>query len=94
MAESASSSPEAAGSAPRQHIAVLQFEDQATVIKRADAPLTALVASLGFVPMAAATGAGAEVQRPLATIVIGGFISSTILQSLVMLAQYALFQVR
>jgi cobalt-zinc-cadmium resistance protein CzcA len=41
--------------------------------------MTALVASLGFVPMALATGAGAEVQRPLATVVIGGIISSTFL---------------
>ena len=41
--------------------------------------VTALVASLGFVPMALATGAGAEVQRPLATVVIGGILSSTFL---------------
>ena len=41
--------------------------------------MTAFVASLGFVPMAIATGAGAEVQRPLATVVIGGIISSTFL---------------
>ena len=41
--------------------------------------MTALVASLGFVPMALATGSGAEVQRPLATVVIGGIISSTFL---------------
>jgi cobalt-zinc-cadmium resistance protein CzcA len=41
--------------------------------------MTALVASLGFVPMAVATGSGAEVQRPLATVVIGGIISSTFL---------------
>ena len=41
--------------------------------------MTALVASLGFVPMALNTGMGAEVQRPLATVVIGGLISSTIL---------------
>jgi heavy metal efflux system protein len=41
--------------------------------------MTALVASLGFVPMAVATGAGAEVQRPLATVVIGGLITSTAL---------------
>jgi len=41
--------------------------------------MTALVASLGFVPMAIATGAGAEVQRPLATVVIGGILSSTFL---------------
>ena len=41
--------------------------------------MTALVASLGFVPMALATGTGAEVQRPLATVVIGGIVSSTLL---------------
>jgi cobalt-zinc-cadmium resistance protein CzcA len=41
--------------------------------------MTALVASLGFVPMAIASGAGAEVQRPLATVVIGGILSSTFL---------------
>ena len=41
--------------------------------------MTSLVAPLGFVPMAIATGPGAEVQRPLATVVIGGIISSTIL---------------
>ena len=41
--------------------------------------MTAFVASLGFVPMAIATGAGAEVQRPLATVVIGGILSSTFL---------------
>jgi cobalt-zinc-cadmium resistance protein CzcA len=41
--------------------------------------MTALVASLGFVPMAIAAGAGAEVQRPLATVVIGGILSSTFL---------------
>ncbi|RTL71618.1 MAG: CusA/CzcA family heavy metal efflux RND transporter [Hyphomicrobiales bacterium] len=52
--------------------------------------MTALVASLGFVPMAIATGAGAEVQRPLATVVIGGIISSTILTLLVLPALYVL----
>lgn len=50
--------------------------------------MTALVASLGFVPMALATGAGAEVQRPLATVVIGGIISSTLLTLLVLPALY------
>jgi cobalt-zinc-cadmium resistance protein CzcA len=50
--------------------------------------MTALVASLGFVPMAVATGTGAEVQRPLATVVIGGIISSTILTLLVLPALY------
>ena len=46
--------------------------------------MTALVASLGFVPMALATGTGAEVQRPLATVVIGGLITSTVLTLLVL----------
>ncbi len=50
--------------------------------------MTALVASLGFVPMAFNVGAGAEVQRPLATVVIGGIISSTILTLLVLPALY------
>ncbi len=54
--------------------------------------MTALVASLGFVPMAVATGAGAEVQRPLATVVIGGIISSTLLTLLVLPALYVLFR--
>src|SRR2546422_9972443 len=42
--------------------------------------MTALVASFGFVPMALATGAGAEVQKPLAIVVIGGFVRSTLLK--------------
>ena len=54
--------------------------------------MTALVASLGFVPMAISTGAGAEVQRPLATVVIGGIISSTLLTLLVLPALYVLFR--
>ena len=53
--------------------------------------MTALVASLGFVPMALATGAGAEVQRPLATVVIGGIISSTLLTLVVLPALYRMF---
>jgi cobalt-zinc-cadmium resistance protein CzcA len=52
--------------------------------------MTALVASLGFVPMAFNVGAGAEVQRPLATVVIGGIVSSTILTLLVLPALYRL----
>ena len=51
--------------------------------------MTAAVASLGFVPMAIATGAGAEVQRPLATVVIGGIISSTLLTLVVLPIWYA-----
>jgi cobalt-zinc-cadmium resistance protein CzcA len=52
--------------------------------------MTALVASLGFVPMALNVGAGSEVQRPLATVVIGGIISSTILTLIVLPALYRL----
>jgi cobalt-zinc-cadmium resistance protein CzcA len=50
--------------------------------------MTALVASLGFLPMALSTGVGAEVQRPLATVVIGGVLSSTLLTLLVLPAMY------
>jgi cobalt-zinc-cadmium resistance protein CzcA len=56
--------------------------------------MTALVASLGFIPMAFNVGAGAEVQRPLATVVIGGIISSTILTLLVLPALYRLIHGR
>jgi cobalt-zinc-cadmium resistance protein CzcA len=56
--------------------------------------MTALVASLGFIPMAFNVGAGAEVQRPLATVVIGGIISSTALTLLVLPALYRLVQRR
>ncbi|POR07933.1 CusA/CzcA family heavy metal efflux RND transporter [Diaphorobacter sp. LR2014-1] len=52
--------------------------------------MTALVASLGFIPMAIATGTGAEVQRPLATVVIGGILSSTMLTLLVLPILYRL----
>ena len=52
--------------------------------------LTGLVASLGFVPMAVAQSAGAEVQRPLATVVIGGLIVSTLLTLVVIPAFYRL----
>ena len=56
--------------------------------------MTALVASLGFVPMALNTGTGAEVQRPLATVVIGGIISSTLLTLFVLPVLYALLHGR
>ena len=56
--------------------------------------MTALVASLGFVPMALNTGTGAEVQRPLATVVIGGIVSSTLLTLLVLPVLYYLLHRR
>jgi cobalt-zinc-cadmium resistance protein CzcA len=52
--------------------------------------MTALVASLGFIPMALNTGIGAEVQKPLATVVIGGLVSSTILTLLVLPVLYSI----
>jgi cobalt-zinc-cadmium resistance protein CzcA len=53
--------------------------------------MTAMVASLGFIPMAVSAGAGAEVQRPLATVVIGGLISSTFLTLLILPVLYGIF---
>ncbi|MEG3767693.1 CusA/CzcA family heavy metal efflux RND transporter [Alteromonas sp. 14N.309.X.WAT.G.H12] len=60
------------------------------VIRLRPVLMTAFVASLGFVPMALNTGTGAEVQRPLATVVIGGVISSTVLTLIVLPALYSL----
>ena len=56
--------------------------------------MTALVASLGFVPIALATGTGAEVQRPLATVVIGGLITATALTLFILPALLRLFEIR
>ena len=53
--------------------------------------MTAMVAALGFLPMALSTSDGAEMQRPLATVVIGGLITSTLLTSLVIPAIYPWF---
>ncbi len=53
--------------------------------------MTALVAALGFIPIAISTGVGAEVQRPLATVVIGGILTSTALTLLVLPALYLTF---
>ncbi|WP_180027749.1 efflux RND transporter permease subunit [Acinetobacter sp. YH16032] len=61
---------------------------QGAVLRLRPVLMTAFVASLGFVPMALATGTGAEVQRPLATVVIGGIISSTILTLLLLPVLY------
>ena len=56
--------------------------------------MTALVASVGFIPLAISTGAGAEIQRPLATVVIGGLLSSTVLTLLVSPIVYAWIEER
>ena len=72
----------------RRHRDDGQSEDEAIVAGAMERVrpvlMTALVASLGFVPMALATGTGAEVQRPLATVVIGGLMTSTVLTLLVL----------
>jgi cobalt-zinc-cadmium resistance protein CzcA len=54
--------------------------------------MTAFVASLGFLPMAISNGAGAEVQRPLATVVIGGLMVATFLTLIVLPILYTLFE--
>lgn len=74
-----------------------ETEDRHLALRRAAAGrlrpvlMTALVASLGFLPMALSTGAGAEVQKPLATVVIGGLLTSTILTLLVLPSVLRLF---
>ncbi|HTO63853.1 MAG TPA: CusA/CzcA family heavy metal efflux RND transporter [Bradyrhizobium sp.] len=75
-------------------LSLLEAVRQSALTRLRPVLMTALVASLGFIPMAVATGAGAEVQRPLATVVIGGVISSTILTLLVLPALYVLLRAR
>lgn len=65
---------------------------QATETRLRPVLMTAAVASLGFLPMALSNGAGAEVQRPLATVVIGGLISATLLTLFVLPSLYLLFE--
>jgi cobalt-zinc-cadmium resistance protein CzcA len=56
--------------------------------------MTATVASLGFLPMAISTGAGAEVQKPLATVVIGGLVTATFLTLFVLPMLYIIFNTK
>ncbi len=77
-----------AGLAPRE------AAYEAALLRLRPVLMTALVASLGFVPMALATSAGAEVQRPLATVVIGGLLTSTLLTLLVLPTVYSWFAPR
>ncbi|HKM52741.1 MAG TPA: efflux RND transporter permease subunit, partial [Isosphaeraceae bacterium] len=67
---------------------------EAAIVRLRPILMTALVAGLGFIPMALATTPGAEIQRPLATVVIGGLITSTMLTSLVLPAIYPWFAKR
>ena len=64
---------------------------EAAIVRLRPILMTALVAGLGFIPMALATTPGAEIQRPLATVVIGGLFTSTMLTSLVLPSIYPWF---
>jgi cobalt-zinc-cadmium resistance protein CzcA len=75
-------------------LGILDVLRRACALRMRPVLMTALVASLGFVPMALATGSGAEVQRPLATVVIGGLVTSTALTLLVLPTVYSLFRRR
>src|SRR5437868_2667365 len=73
----------------------LPLEDavgQAALTRLRPVLMTTLVASLGFVPMAFSTGIGAEVQRPLATVVIGGVVSAMVMSLLVLRVLYLIFK--
>ncbi|MCW5960389.1 MAG: efflux RND transporter permease subunit [Pyrinomonadaceae bacterium] len=73
----------------REGKTVLEAVTEGAMTRLRPVLMTALVASLGFIPMAIATSAGAEVQRPLATVVIGGLITSTLLTLLILPTLYA-----
>ncbi len=75
-----------------QGLAVCQAVFQGAMTRLRPVLMTAFVASLGFVPMALATGPGAEVQRPLATVVIGGILSSTFLTLVLLPVLYVWFE--
>ncbi|HEV8612959.1 MAG TPA: efflux RND transporter permease subunit, partial [Gemmatimonadales bacterium] len=68
--------------------------EEGTAVRLRPVLMTALVASVGFLPMALSTSAGAEIQRPLATVVIGGLISSTLLTLLVLPTMYVWLEAR
>ena len=72
-----------------QDIPLMEAIEQSAIMRLRPILMTALVAGLGFVPMALNTGVGAEVQRPLATVVVGGVISDNILTLLVLPSLYA-----
>lgn len=73
-------------------VSVSQAIENAALIRLRPVLMTALVATLGFLPMAVSHGAGAEVQKPLATVVIGGLITSTVLTLLVLPVLYSLLR--
>ena len=69
-------------------MSIVEATWQGAILRLRPVLMTACVASFGFIPMAIATGTGAEVQRPLATVVIGGIISSTLLTLVVLPVLY------
>jgi len=71
---------------------LIEIIKKGTMVRLRPVILTASVASLGFLPMALATSAGAEVQKPLATVVIGGLVSATLLTLLILPVLYLLFE--
>lgn len=73
-----------------ENVSVTEAASRAAIERLRPVLMTALVASLGFVPMALASGTGAEVQRPLATVVIGGILSSTVLTLFVLPLLYCM----
>ncbi|MGA2257393.1 MAG: efflux RND transporter permease subunit, partial [Thermoguttaceae bacterium] len=75
----------------KQGVALEQAVEEAAMTRLRPVLMTALVASLGFVPMAFNTGMGAEVQRPLATVVIGGIFSAMVMSLLVLRVLYMVF---
>ena len=75
----------------KQGVALEQAVEEAAMTRLRPVLMTALVASLGFVPMAFNTGMGAEVQRPLATVVIGGVFSAMVMSLLVLRVLYMVF---
>ena len=75
----------------QEGLGVRQAAREAALVRLRPILMTALVAGFGFLPMALATSAGAEVQRPLATVVIGGLLTSTALTAVVLPAIYPWF---
>ena len=75
----------------RAGMALEQAVEQAAMTRLRPVLMTTLVAAVGFLPMALNTGIGAEVQRPLATVVIGGVISAMVMSLLVLRVLYSVF---
>ena len=72
-------------------LAVRDAIERGTLLRLRPVLMTALVASLGLVPLLLANGVGSEIQRPLATVVVGGLVSSTILTLILLPVLYGVF---